>query len=199
MKRHFENLIERATRAIRHWWLLMLAGILSVVLGILVFIFPFGSYITLSILFGVLMLAVGASQLILAATSGNYLMMRGYVIAGGVIDLLIGIFLCVFPAVSMATLPIVMGICFLYHSFMIISLGGDLDTFRLHGGAWITCGGVLLMILSLLILFNPFSIGVGTVIVIAGLALVMFGVMLCTMSVKMKAIHTYMEKEYPRS
>ena len=33
MKRHFENLIDRATRAIKHWWLLLLAGILCVALG----------------------------------------------------------------------------------------------------------------------------------------------------------------------
>ena len=198
MKRHFENLIDRATRAIRHWWLLMLAGILCIVLGIVVFVFPLESYVTLSLLFGILMLVVGAAQLIVSATSGNYLMMRGYFIVGGIIDLLIGIFLCVNPGISLIALPIVMGICLLYHSFMIIAFGGDLETFRLSGSAWVICGGILLLILSIMILANPLSIGIETVIIIAGLGLIMFGVMLSAISMKLKDVHTYVEKEYPR-
>lgn len=198
MKRHFENLIDRATRAIRHWWLLLLAGILSIVLGIVVFVFPLESYVTLSLLFGVLMLVIGAAQLIVSASSGNYLMMRGYFIVGGIIDLLIGIFLCVYPGVTLVALPVMMGICLLYHSFMIIAFGGDLDTFRLSGSAWVICGGILLLILSIMILANPLSIGIETVIIIAGLGLIMLGVMLSAISMKLKDVHTYMEKEYPR-
>ena len=101
MKRHFENLIARAARAVRHWWLLMLAGILAIVAGICVFAFPIESYVTLSILFGVLMLLTGAIQLIVASTSGNYLMMRGYIIVGGVLDVILGVFLCVYPGISL--------------------------------------------------------------------------------------------------
>ena len=177
MKRHFENLIDRATRAIKHWWLLLLAGILCVALGVAVFVFPLESYLTLSILFGVLLLLVGAAQLIIAATSGNYLVMRGYFIVGGIVNLLLGIFLCVYPGITIVALPILMGVYFLYNSFMIIAFGGDLDTFRLKGSAWVICGGVLLLILSLLILANPLSTGIATVIIIAGFGLLTLGVM----------------------
>ncbi len=198
MKRHFENLIDRATRAIKHWWLLLLAGILCVALGVAVFVFPLESYVTLSILFGVFLLVSGAAQLIIALSSGNYLMMRGYIIAGGVIDLLLGIFLCAFPAVSLVVLPIMMGICMLYHSFMTIAFGGDMETFRLSGSTWVICGGVILLILSLLVLANPLSVGIETVVVICGLGLLMLGVLLSAISMKLKDIHTSLEKEYPR-
>ena len=100
MKRHFENLTERAGRAVQHWWLMMLAGIICFALGIAVFAFPLASYVTLSILTGVMMLVVGAAQLIIASTSGNYLAMRGYMLVGGVIDLLLGFFLCVYPGMT---------------------------------------------------------------------------------------------------
>lgn len=198
MKRHFENLIDRATRAIKHWWLLLLAGILCVALGVAVFVFPLESYVTLSILFGVFLLVSGTAQLIIALSSGNYLMMRGYIIAGGVIDLLLGIFLCAFPAVSLVVLPIMMGICMLYHSFMTIAFGGDMETFRLSGSTWVICGGVILLILSLLVLANPLSVGIETVVVICGLGLLMLGVLLSAISMKLKDIHTSLEKEYPR-
>lgn len=188
MKRHFENLTNKVSRAIKHWWLLMLAGLLCVAMGIVVFVFPLESYVTLAILFGVLMLAVGAAQLIIASSSGNYLAMRGYVIVGGVLDLILGIFLCIYPYVTLMVLPIMMGIWMMYHSFMIIAFGGDMETFKLGGSGLVIAGGIVLLLLSILVLVNPLGAGVTTVVVIAGVGLLVFGGLLCTLSLKMKDI-----------
>jgi uncharacterized membrane protein HdeD (DUF308 family) len=181
--------MSKAARAVKHWWLLLISGLLCIVAGILVFIFPMESYMTLSILFGILMLIVGAAQLIIASTSGNYLAMRGYVIAGGILDLLLGIFLCLYPAVTVVLLPIMLGIWMMYHSFMIIAFGGDLETFRIGGSAWVTVGGILLLLLSILILVNPFSAGIATVIVVTGVGLLVFGLLLCAQSNMLRQIH----------
>ena len=175
----------------------MLAGILCIIAGICVFAFPLESYVTLSILFGVLMLLTGAAQLIIASTSGNYLVMRGYFIVGGVLDVILGIFLCVYPGVSLVVLPIMMGLWLMYHSFMIISFGGDMDTFRLSGGGMLILLGVLLLILSIFVLVDPFSVGVVTVLTVAGVGLIMLGLIFCAISVKLKDLHKVMETEYP--
>ena len=179
MKRHFENLTERAGRAVQHWWLMMLAGVLCIALGIAVFVFPLQSYVTLSILAGILMLLVGAAQLIIASTSGNYLAMRGYMLVGGMIDLLLGLLLCIYPAVTMALLPIMLGIWMMYHSFMMIAFGGDMETFRVKGSGWTILGGVLLLVLSFIVLVNPFSAGIAAVVVLSGVGLIVFGFLLC--------------------
>ena len=197
MKRHFENLTIKAARAIRHWWLMLIAGILCVVAGICVFAFPIESYVTLSILFGVLMLLTGASQLIIASTSGNYLMMKGYFIVGGVLDVILGIFLCLYPGVSLVVLPIMMGLWLMYHSFIIISFGGDMDTFRLSGSGMMIILGILLLMLSIFVLVDPFSVGIVTVLTVAGVGLLMLGLMFCAISVKLKDLHRVMEAEYP--
>ena len=198
MKRHFENLTNRVGRAVQHWWLMMLAGILCFALGIAVFVFPLQSYVTLSILAGVLMLVVGAAQLIIASTSGNYLAMRGYMLIGGVVDLLLGLLLCVYPGVTMAVLPIMLGIWMMYHSFMIISFGGDLETFNMKGSVITFIGGVVLLALSFIVLVNPFSAGVAAVVIMAGIGLLVFGLMLCRISLILRNIHKDYEKEYPR-
>lgn len=179
MKRHFENLTERAGRAVQHWWLMMLAGVLCIALGIAVFVFPLQSYVTLSILAGILMLLVGAAQLIIASTSGNYLAMRSYMLVGGLIDLILGLLLCIYPGVTMALLPIMLGIWMMYHSFMIIAFGGDMETFRVKGSGWTILGGVLLLALSFVVLVNPFSAGVAAVVVLSGIGLIVFGFLLC--------------------
>lgn len=198
MKRHFENLTERAGRAVQHWWLMMLAGILCFALGIAVFVFPLQSYVTLSILAGILMLLVGAAQLIIASTSGNYLAMRGYMLVGGVIDLILGLLLCVYPGVTMALLPVMLGIWMMYHSFMMIAFGGDLETFRIKGSGWTILGGVLLLALSFVVLVNPFSAGIAAVIVLSGVGLIVFGILLCWAAKIFKDIDKSFEREYPR-
>ena len=195
MKRHFENLTARASRAIRHWWLLLIAGLLCIAAGICVFVFPVESYVTLSILFGILMLLTGAAQLIIASTSGNYLMMRGYYIVGGVLDVIRGIFLCVYPGVSLMALPIIMGLWLMYNSFIIISLGGDMDTFRLSGGGMLIVLGILLLILSIFVLIDPFSVGIITVLTVAGIGLILLGIVFCAISVRLKDLHKVMETE----
>ena len=198
MKRHFENLTERAGRAVQHWWLMMLAGILCFALGIAVFVFPLQSYVTLSILAGILMLLVGAAQLIIASTSGNYLAMRGYMLVGGVIGLILGLLLCVYPGVTMALLPVMLGIWMMYHSFMMIAFGGDLETFRVKGSGWTILGGVLLLALSFVVLVNPFSAGIAAVIVLSGVGLIVFGILLCWAAKIFKDIDKSFEREYPR-
>ena len=196
MKRHFENLADRAGRAVHHWWLLMLAGIFCVALGISVFVFPMESYMVLSILTGIIMLFVGASQLILASTSGNYIAMRGYMVIGGVLDFLLGIFLCAYPGGAAAFLPFMLGIWMMYHAFMTIAFGGDLETFRIKGFGWTIFGGVLLLILSLIILANPFSVGIATIVLMTGIGLILFGFLLCWMSVILRDVDKNIIKEY---
>ena len=196
MKRHFENLTSKVARAVKHWWLMLIAGLLCLVMGVVVFVFPLQSYVTLSILFGVLMLLVGAIQLIVASTSSNYLTMRGYFVVGGVLDLILGIFLCIYPGVTLVVLPLMMGIWMMYNSFIIIAFGGDMETFRLGGSGLVIVGGILL--LSVIILLNPFGAGIPTIIIIAGIGLLVLGCLLCMLSLKLKHIDKEIELEFPR-
>lgn len=177
---------------------MMIAGVLCVAAGIAVFAFPLESYVTLSILFGVLMLVVGAAKLIAASTSGNFFMMRGYVIVGGVLDLLLGILLCVWPGVTLMLLPIMMGFWMLYNSFVLIGLSGDFETFGVPGSGWVTGSGILLLILSIIVLVNPLGAGIATVVVLAGVGLIVFGFILCVLGMKLKDIHRNFDAEYVR-
>ncbi len=186
---------KRAGRAIQHWWLMTIAGILGIAAGIAVFAFPLESYVTLSILFGVLMLLTGAAKLIAASTSSNFFMMRGYVIVGGVVDLLLGLFLCIYPGITIVALPIVMGLWMMYNSFMLIALAGDFDTFGIPGAGWIIGGAVVMLVLSLLVLVNPFTAGIATVVVLAGVGLLIFGVLLCALSFRLRDVHQFFNPE----
>lgn len=198
MKRRFENLEKRAGRAVKHWWLLSIAGLLAIAAGITVFTFPLESYVTLSILFGVLVLAVGAAKLIAASSSGNYFMMRGYVLVGGVLDVVLGILLCVMPCATVVMLPIMMGFWMMYNGFVLVGFAGDMDTFGVRGTGMIMAGGIVLLLISILVLANPFGAGVATVVITAGVGLIVFGLLLCILSVTLKEVHSNFDSEYDR-
>ena len=197
MKRYFENLTSKVSRMVKHWWLMLFAGLLSIVAGICVFVFPVESYLTISLIFGVLMLLTGITQLMMASTSGNYLTMRGYVIVGGILDLILGVFLCVYPGVTVMVLPILMGIWLMYHSFIIIAFGGDMDTFRISGSAVMVIFGILLLALSIFVLLDPLSVGVATILILAGIGLMLLGLTFVVISFKLKNIHKVWEKTHP--
>lgn len=197
MKRYFENLTSKVSRMVKHWWLMLFAGLLSIVAGICVFVFPVESYLTISLIFGVLMLLTGITQLMMASTSGNYLTMRGYVIVGGILDLILGVFLCVYPGVTVMVLPILMGIWLMYHSFIIIAFGGDMDTFRISGSAVMVIFGILLLALSIFVLLDPLSVGVATILILAGIGLMILGLTFVVISFKLKNIHKVWEKTHP--
>lgn len=198
MKRHFENLTKMASRAVMHWWLFLIAGVLCTLTGIAVFVFPLESYVTLSILFGVLMLVTGAAKLITASVSGNYFLMKGYVIIGGLLDLILGLFLCIYPGVTLMLLPIMMGFWMMYNSFVLIGFSGDFETFGVPGAGWVTGGGILLLILSILVLVNPFGAGIATVVILAGVGLIVLGILLSALAVKFRDIHRNFDAEYVR-
>lgn len=191
METFFERITDKAGRAIRHWWLLLLAGLLLVAGGIVVFCNPVESYLTLSIMSGVLMLVTGIVELVIASTSRNYFAMRGYSIIGGICDLLLGILMCCYPGMTLVLLPVMLGAYMLYHSFMIIGFGSDLQAFRVPGAGWSIVMGILLLLLSIFVLINPFSIGIGAVIVLTGVSMLLLGAAFVAGAFRLKGIHRY--------
>ncbi len=184
----------RAAKAVRNWWMLLIAGLLIIAGGVAVFFYPEDSYEILSVAFGVVMLLTGVTELVLAVSSRNWFMMRGYNIVGGILDLLVGIMLCACPQVMMVTLPFVLGIWLIYHSFMVIGLAGDMSAFKVSGSGWLICGGVLMLLLAIMIVLKPFSIGVSAVVVLLGVGLIVFGAVLVGASIRLSRVHNYFKE-----
>ena len=65
-------LLENSKRAIRYWWLLLLVGVILIVAGISVFLYPVQSYLGLTVLFGWLMLVSGVLEAVLASSIFRY-------------------------------------------------------------------------------------------------------------------------------
>lgn len=191
MENFLNRMADKASRTVRHWWLYLITGILSIIAGIVVFCNPIESYLTLSIMFGILMLISGIVELVVSTTSRNYFTTRSYSIVGGILDLLLGLFLCCYPSITLVVLPVILGVWMMFHSFMIIGLGSDMDSFRVRGSGWVITGGVVLLLLSLGITFFPLTLGTASVVILTGCAFIFFGALLIALSIRLRRIHEH--------
>ena len=187
----FDKVTERAGKTIRHWWLFMTTGILAIIAGIVVFCNPLDSYLALSLMFGILMVVYGIAELVISSTSRNYFTSRGYSIVNGILNLLLGIFLCCWPRVTLVALPVILGVWTMFNSFTIIGLGSDMDSFRVKGAGWVIACGVILLLLSLGITLYPLTIGTVAVIVLTGTVLILFGALTIALSLRLRRIHEH--------
>lgn len=189
MGNRLENVFEKTKLPIKNWWVMLISGILLFALGVVVFFFPGESYLTLAIWFGVLMLAGGIAELIVALSNRSFFINRGWTIASGVINILLGIILCCNPSISALMLPLLLGFWMMNYSFIMIGFGGDLSGLHIAGSGWTIAGGILLMLLSFCIIFFPVRLGIPFVVILIGISLIITGIMLYAMSLKLRNIH----------
>ena len=183
MNNIFSQLAGKASRVIKHWWLYLVCGILSVAAGIVLIFNPLESYVTLSVFFGVMVLVSGIFSMCVAVGSRNLFMMRGYNIFGALVDILFGLLLCAFPSVVMVALPI-----------LLMGLAGDIRTFGAKGSVWVTIGGLLMLVLSLFCIFNNFG-GRMLVVTLVAIALMLFGCVLIGSAIELKRVNSYIEDD----
>ena len=176
---NFSTLIENSKRAVRYWWLLLIIGIALFVVGILVFVYPTQSYLGMSLLFGWLMLISGILEVVLSSVNKHFITGRGWMLAGGIIEIVLGIILIFNVALSAATLPIFLGFWLMLRAFGAIGLGSDMGAMQIAGSGWTIFSGILLLLCSLWILFQPLVFGTTAVIVWVGISLLFAGVAAC--------------------
>lgn len=189
------SLIEHSKQAIRYWWLLLVVGAALFVVGLLVFAFPARSYLGLSMLFGWLMLLSGVLEVVLSSVNRHFITGRGWMLAGGIIEIILGVILIAHIALSAATLPLFLGFWLLLRAFAMIGLGGDMRTLEIPGAGWTLFSGVLLMICSLWILFRPLVVGSAAVIVWVGISLLFAGVGAMSLSLQLRQAHRCFEHD----
>ena len=183
---NFSTLIENSKRAVRYWWLLLIVGIALFAVGVLTFVFPAQSYLGMSLVFGWLMLISGILEVVLSSANRHFITGRGWMMAGGIIEIILGIILIFNVALSAATLPIFLGFWLMISS---IGLGGDMSAMEVPGAGWTVFTGVLLLLCSLWILFQPLVFGTTAVIVWVGITLLFAGVAAFSLALQLRNAH----------
>ena len=84
--------VTRYRTHITRWWLAILLGLFFFIMGIVVFFKPGDSYMALSVIFGIMVILSGIYEIYLGSNS-RIQSGRGWLIAAGIVEVLLGILL----------------------------------------------------------------------------------------------------------
>ena len=170
------NLIEDIQYNVKNWWWFLVSGLLFIATGIAIYGWPVASYVSLSIVFSILMLCNGFSQIVFASSNSKVLRGWGWILVSGIIDLALGTFLLVYPTVTMVTLPYFVGFWLIFRSFYLMGTAFDLKALGVRQWGWFLFGAILVLVLGGVIVYYP-AAGVVSIIAFSGSAFIVGGFM----------------------
>ncbi|WP_339840856.1 DUF308 domain-containing protein [uncultured Maribacter sp.] len=181
------TILGSAQRVIKNWWISILIGILYIFVGIWVMRTPLESYISLSIIFSIFILISGISQIAFSISNKDEMKDWGWYLAGGILDLIIGILLLTHPLMTMAILPLYIGFWLLFQSILSIGLSFQLKSAGTLGWGMLLFWSIITLLFSFLLLANPLFAGLSIVYVTA-FALITTGCFRIFLGINLKKI-----------
>ncbi len=174
-------------RSAKNWYLILILGIVMVLVGIWVFSTPVLSYAALSLLFASAFIVTGILEISFALSNTKEMENWGWSLVGGIIDLLIGIFLFTMPLSAMLFLAYFVGFGILFKSATAIGHSITLKKLGIKDWGWLLFVGIMGMLFSFILIWNPAFAGL-TVVFYTGMAFVMLGIFQITISFKLRKL-----------
>jgi uncharacterized membrane protein HdeD (DUF308 family) len=168
----------------RYWWLALIVGILSVIIGFAALFFPEPTLLAVGLLFGAYLVIWSAG--ILARGIGEHdqdTVIRVLRIITGIIGIFVGLILLVRPGQSVLTAAYALGFWWVVVGMLQLAQGFAVKEHRGWNIAW----GVLGLVAGAIILAQP-GIGLITLVWIVSLGLIFQGVMEIGMAREMRRI-----------
>ena len=168
----------------RHWWNPLILGIITLALGAVILLFPQTSYLTMSLLFGVVIILSGV--LYLGMATSRDIKGRGWLIVCGFIEIIIGLVLTALPGISAIALPLCLGFWLIFKGFSLIGTGYALRSVSGSGWGWTIFSAIVLIICGVIVLMQPLLYGMEAVIWWTGISFLIGGAALINYSFKLK-------------
>lgn len=171
---------------LRHWWLMLIAGLLLLVVGTWVVFHPFQSYLTLSWLFAVGMVLTGLLDIIFAWKNRESKRWIWRLLAG-IADIVVGTYLFNNTLITIVFLPLVIGLWTFYKGFMAIGDALHIRTYKVGNWRRLLFTAIVALMMALLLMACP-VIGIENIFLFSGLAFIAAGLFRIYLSMKLLTI-----------
>lgn len=179
--------LKTINNSIKHWYLLLIVGLIYIAMGIWVFLTPLSSYLALALLFSISFLVSGISEIIFAISNRQELDSWGWKLASGLLTAIIGLVLIASPLLTITTLPLFVGFVVLFRSIMAISFSIELKSYGVTQWGGLLFFGILGLIFSYILIWNPVFAGL-TLVYWTGLALITLGIFSIYFSIQLNKL-----------
>lgn len=178
-----EGLVKSALH--RSWWLLLLRGIAAVAFGVLTFVWPQISLLTLIMVYGVYALIDGVLALI-AAIRGGGMVPRWWLALGGAVSILAAVVAFAWPGLTALVLVYLIGFWSILRG--VLEIIGAIRLRKEIANEWtLGVAGALSVIFGLILVFMPGAGALGLLWLIAAWA-VLFGLLLIWVAFKVRKL-----------
>ncbi|MCC5479744.1 HdeD family acid-resistance protein [Streptomyces sp. NPDC059680] len=167
----FEGPLHALSRAA--WQVVLVTGIASLVLGVLVLVWPSASLVAAGVLFGIYLLISGVFQLVAAFGTHRATSLRVLAFISGALSILLGLFCFRGPMQSILLLALWIGIGWLIRG--ITQTLAALHDSRMPARGWQIFLGVVTFIAGIVLIDSPFR-SVAVLTLVAGIWLVAVGI-----------------------
>jgi len=169
------------------WWLTLLRGVILVLLALFVFRHPVNALIGVAIYIGVSLLLTGMLQTGFSISLRDTFPNWGWVLAGGLLDIVFGFVLLSNPALTASTLPFVVGFWIIVSGIM--SFADSFQSKKEGNSLWglSMVGGVLSVIVGYFIMSN-IIMGALTITTWMGIGFLIIGIVNIIVGFKLKSI-----------
>lgn len=185
--------IEQIKSAVKYWWVPLLVGILFIVSGIYTLMTPMETFLVLTVFFSVSFLVSGIFEVFFALSVRDSLEGWGWLLVYGLINLVVGMILINNPEISVATLPIYIGLLVMFRAITAIGSSMDLKRNGVSDWSYLLILGILGIIFSFILIRNPGFVGLSLGVWVA-IALITIGIAAAFFSFRLKDLHTTAKK-----
>ncbi len=120
----------QAHRAHRGWWMLALSGVLCIAAGIIALVWPRETALILLYIIAIWAIVTGISEIIAAFTPGRTATDEWLLVLAGVLSIIFGILLFIFPGVGLLALVWLIGIYAILYGISLIASAFAIGSFQ---------------------------------------------------------------------
>jgi uncharacterized membrane protein HdeD (DUF308 family) len=176
--------LEMSEALARNWWAIALRGVLAIVFGLVTFIVPGATMLSLVLLFAAYAFVDGVFAIIAAVRSARSQERWGLLVLEGIVDIVAGVVAIVWPGLTILTFVLLVAAWALVSGALMA-----VAAFRLnldHGRWWLVLGGLASIVYGLLLIGAPL-IGALVLTWWLGAYALVFGVFLLILAFRLRA------------
>ena len=170
----------------RNWWAVALRGVAGIIFGLIAILAPAAAMVSLALLFGAYLLIDGVFALVAAARAAGHHERWGMLLAEGVLNLIMGGIVFVFPAGAILAFVFVTAAWALITGGLMLASASNLHVS--HGRWWLALGGIVSLIWGVLLVVAPLA---GALVLTwwLGVYAILFGISMLVLGFQLRGRH----------
>lgn len=187
-----ESALKRLTD---HWWLLLLQGVVSIIIGVLALVWPGHTLAVLIVLFGWLTLLNGVVAVVSALGAAASGRSWGWRFAAGLVGVLVGLIILRWPGATALTVLLFVGFWAIMVGLMQI-IGAVVDHAVIPHAGLLALDGVVALLFGIAMVVWP-GAGLLTLAWLIGIYALVHGLLYCAIALRVRSLGQHLPVHTP--